>query len=89
MSLTLARADKEVAQFRPQIRERNTLKLKVTRLEKERKEGTRQLSIAEEAQVEAKRKKVEEVGSASAEAVEKYKESNEFRDLVLEGMVEE
>lgn len=46
-----------------------------------------QLRIAEEARVKAKWKKVKEVGPAHAEVVEKYKGSNEFRDLVLEGMV--
>lgn len=92
MYLTLARAYKEVALARHQsktakatnaeaevaIREKNALQLKVGRLERELKEMSRRREVAEEARAEAERRKVEE-----------YKGSEDFRDLVLEGMVEE
>ncbi|CAL9028375.1 unnamed protein product [Prunus brigantina] len=87
MYLTLVRADKEVGLVRchseiakaatteahAAIREKNVLQLKVGRLERELKEVSRLLEAAEEAMVEAKRKKGKD----------------ELKNLVLDAMVEE
>ncbi|KAI5324209.1 hypothetical protein L3X38_033282 [Prunus dulcis] len=88
MYLTLARTEKEVALARrlsetvktttakaqATLRERNTLQLRVGRLERELKET---------------RKKVEELDAARAEAVEECKGSEELKNLVLDAIVEE
>lgn len=87
----LARAQREVALARRHsesakaatteaqayIREKNALQLKVGRLERELKKVSRRLEAAEEARVEAERKKAEELAAACAQAVEKYKVSDE------------
>ncbi|KAL6280730.1 hypothetical protein ACE6H2_017611 [Prunus campanulata] len=97
------RAEKEVALARRQsetaksataeaqaaIWERNVLQLKVRRLERELKEVSRQLEDAEEARAEAERKQVEELETTHVEDVVEYKGSDEFKNLVLDAMVEE
>ncbi|CAL9012708.1 unnamed protein product [Prunus brigantina] len=103
MYLTLARAEREVALARRHsetakaataeaqaaLRERNALQLKVGRLERELKETSRRLEAVEEARLEIERKRTEELAAARAEAVEEYKGSEGFKNLVLDAMVEE
>ncbi|CAL8168010.1 unnamed protein product [Prunus armeniaca] len=87
MYLTLVRAEKEVALAR---RHSETAKATtVGSLERELKETTRRLEAVEEASAEAKTKKGQELASACSEAVEEYKGSDDFKNLVLDAMVEE
>ncbi|CAL9019594.1 unnamed protein product, partial [Prunus brigantina] len=102
MYLTLARAEREVALARRHsetakaataeaqaaLRERNALQLKVGRLERELKETSRRLEVVEEARLETERRRTEELAVARAEAVEEYKGSESFKNLVLDAMVE-
>lgn len=103
MYLTLARAEKEVAFARRHsetakavtakaqavLRERNALQLRVERLERELKKTSWRLEEVEEARIEAERKKVEELAASRVEAIEEYKGSKGFKNLVLDTMVEE
>ncbi|CAL9020580.1 unnamed protein product [Prunus brigantina] len=103
MYLTLARAEREVALARRHsetakaataeaqaaLRERNALQLKVGRLERELKETSRRLEAVEEPRLETERRRTEELAVARAEAVEEYKGSEGFKNLVFDAMVEE
>ncbi|CAL9006330.1 unnamed protein product [Prunus brigantina] len=103
MYLTLARAERKVALARRHseiakaataeaqaaLRERNALQLKVGRLERELKETSRRLEVVEEARLETEMRRTEELAVARAEAVEEYKGSESFKNLVLDAMVEE
>ncbi|CAL8174645.1 unnamed protein product [Prunus armeniaca] len=103
MYLTLARAEREVnlvrrhsetakaatAEAQAAIRERNALQLKVGRLEWELKETARRLEAVEEARLESKRRRTEELSVACAEAMEEYQSFDRFKSLVLDAMVKE
>ncbi|KAI5338521.1 hypothetical protein L3X38_017792 [Prunus dulcis] len=71
------------------LRERNALQLRVGQLERELKETSRWLVGVEDARVEAEQKKVEELAVSRVEAIEEYKGSEGFKNLVLDAMVEE
>ncbi|CAL9011931.1 unnamed protein product [Prunus brigantina] len=77
------------AEAQAALRERNALQLKVGRLERELKETSRRLEAVEEARLETERRRTEELDAARAEAVEEYKGSEGFKNLVLDAMVEE
>ncbi|KAI5343178.1 hypothetical protein L3X38_011054 [Prunus dulcis] len=62
---------------------------KVGRLEREVEETSRLLEAVKEARAKAERKKVEELAAPCVEEVEEYKGSDEFKNLVLDMMVEE
>ncbi|VVA28313.1 PREDICTED: LOC110768041 isoform [Prunus dulcis] len=63
--------------------------LKVGQLEREVEETSHLLEAVKEARAKAERKKVEELVAPCVEEVEEYKGSDEFKNLVLDMMVEE
>ncbi|PQM35881.1 uncharacterized protein Pyn_01051 [Prunus yedoensis var. nudiflora] len=85
----LETAKDATAEAQAPIRDKNVLQLKVGRLKRELKEVSRRLEATEEVRVEAERKKTEKLAAARAEAVEEYKVYDEFKNLVLDAMVEE
>lgn len=103
MYLTLAKAGKEVALARRQMEmakaataeaqaviwEKNALELMTTKLENELNETKRKLGITKEALAEAEWTKVKEIVTTCTKAVEEYKASNKFWDLVLNEIVDE
>ncbi|VVA28310.1 Hypothetical predicted protein [Prunus dulcis] len=78
-----------LAMHRQEVPLINAFLTRVGRLEREVEETSRLLEAVKEARAKAERKKVEELAAPCVKEVEEYKGSDEFKNLVLDMMVEE